>query len=82
MRQHHEINDLAENLAARTTKRPMVRTRTPKPDKLPSWRIVAIRKKGERVAVIAAKDAQAAIEKAAELYGLDPKRLMALRMEE
>ena len=40
-----------------------------------SWRIVLIRKKGERIGTVEAPDAAAAIKRAIEEYGItDPER--------
>ena len=49
---------------------------------LPSWRIILIRKKGEALSTVKAKDAASAIEAYAKAHDRDPKRLMALRIEE
>lgn len=49
----------------------------------PVWLVTRIRRKGERIGKFKAPDAQAAIDKAAELLKLDPeekKRLAAARV--
>jgi len=62
----------------------MARKSKPK-DKLPSWRIVLIRKKGERLGTVSAPDADAAIAKAIEVFAVEEryhKRLTAVRVVE
>jgi hypothetical protein len=55
------------------------------PNKLPSWRITLIRKRGEILGVVAASDAKSAIEVAIREFQItDPhrqQRLIAQRVE-
>lgn len=49
---------------------------------LPRWELIRIAKKGQRLAIVRAKDAESAIEDYAKAHGEDPKRMMAIRIEE
>jgi hypothetical protein len=57
-----------------------------RPAKLPQWRIVLIRKKGERIGTVEARTAEEAIQAAIREFEInDPerqKRLTAQRIEE
>jgi hypothetical protein len=61
----------------------MARRPTDKPSPagkpLPRWEIVRVRAKGEHFGIVEAADEAAAIKAAAEKFGTDPKRLMAVR---
>ena len=62
----------------------MARKSKPQP-KHPSWRIILIRKKGERLGTVSAPDAESAIAKAIEVFHVEERyrtRLAATRIRD